>query len=956
MVSSPSEDLSCGSTRGLKHTPKGRVFEILDGIVRTCLSAEEAYREWLKQYQAWKKAQSQQKDQSTGQGAVAISIADNKMAYRPEPRHLALGARLRQLITECGCAHLLSTDAEGHLGFTCGSLYGLRESAVLNRAVLELLFDHSPKFTTCSYPSLLSLFLTAKDWDPATFIKHAKFLTAWPMAKYLDNDLPPTPSTWKCKSPSGPSLSDVFTGALLRMLQNRLRVKHISNLRLWWGFLQGVKRGCLPAEDSFIIQSLKDHSEALAKTPGLSGVDNEFTQMMSQKLQCLWDRAANNGLPPALRKRNRGLRPIISKANNMVVPPKTGACFEASVAEGGAHGHLYENLHAPLQTSNRTNMQLSEGLIANNFGSIDLKEYADGVNKEIVWMWQKKDFEEGRDLLSMWYTPKTGVREERGNLCPYSFTELTEFAKPAKLNQFPDRTPLDEQCATGLEFDDYDHTRVQIIALTEPLKVRTISKGNALKYWLARPVQKIMRETLARMPQFVLTGTPLCIDHIEWLWNQTDSVIHRVSPHLSASGQHIDLDFSWVVSGDYKGATDGLDINATKAAFEQVLSMLDISSGFAHHHVNHGLTCDRYKDILRDVLYEQRLCYSTGKKRWMTNQTNGQLMGSNLSFPILCAINLVGYWMALEEYLGVRLEPHDLPVLINGDDILFRTTKPDPSNPKSFYEIWKRVISQLGFELSVGKNYVHDSIFTVNSECWVVQSKEGHRSFKKIDYLPIGLLTNVRTACRLEDRQLSLVDVFNQTLAGSRNKQRTFSRLKHYYLQEVKEWTHKGRYNLCGHILLGGLGVNSQGVDPGFTRSQRRWAKWNRNNLLACSTREELSRHHKIQPVPLHEEEEVALAKGDSYEIPSGGRPITWLPVSEYDQKSSHVQEKLKIRKDLRSLPSFTRPQAIRFSRISLPSFRTLRTFKKVVALHVLSQDGQPDQLDVVPCNVERDL
>jgi len=769
------------------------------------------------------------------------------------------------------------------------------------------------------------------------------------MARYLDNELPPTPPSWKCKSQSGPSLSDVFSGSLLRMLQNRLRVKHVSNLRLWWGFLQGVKRGCLPAEESFIADALLDHSEVLSRRPGLTDVKNEFTETMNEKLHCLWDRAANGGKPPALRKRNKPLRPKISKEGNMCVPPKTGACFETSRGDGGAHQHLYEAVNKSSKCSERV-LDWKVGKYE-KYNSIDLYDFTTSIAMERVQHQQQLDMEHGRDLLSMWYTPKTGVREERGNLCPYSFTELTEFAVPTNLNR--DSNPNRPGAySNDIELNDYDHHSVTIIALTEPLKVRTISKGNALKYWLARPVQKMMRETLAKMPQFVLVGTPLQLDHIEWLWKTTDDLVERVSPHLAKSGQQIDLDFGWVVSGDYKGATDGLDINATKAAFEAVLSMLDIQSGFAHDHVNHELTCERYKDILRDVLYEQDLHYRReGQPDHVVKQQNGQLMGSNLSFPILCAINLIGYWMALEEYLGVKIEPHDLPVLINGDDILFRSTKPDPTNPRSFYEIWKRVIRQLGFELSVGKNYVHDTIFTVNSECWLIQCIEGQRSFKKITYLNTGLLTNIRSACREEVRQMSLVDTFNCVLAGSRNKPRTFNRLKHYYLKEVKEWTHKGRFNLCAHQLLGGIGVSSEGLDPNFTRFQRRWAKWNRTNLLSCSTRYELAQHQKIQPVTIREEV-GELQNGDSYEIPSGGRPITWLSRSEFDQKNEHEQEELKIRKDLRTLPAFSRPQSsVQGGRLSLPSFRSLKEFKRVVALHQVNLDGHPDQFDYVPCN-----
>lgn len=64
---------------------------------------------------------------------------------------------------------------------------------------------------------------------------------------------------------------------------------------------------------------------------------------------------------------------------------------------------------------------------------------------------------------------------------------------------------------------------------------------------------------------------------------------------------------------------------------------------------------------------------------------NGQLMGSPLSFPVLCAINFVAYKTALRRYVTdkggdwSKAENMPLPVRVDGDDILFKT------NPE-FYE------------------------------------------------------------------------------------------------------------------------------------------------------------------------------------------------------------------------------------------------------------------------------
>ena len=59
----------------------------------------------------------------------------------------------------------------------------------------------------------------------------------------------------------------------------------------------------------------------------------------------------------------------------------------------------------------------------------------------------------------------------------------------------------------------------------------------------------------------------------------------------------------------------------------------------------------------------------------------GQLMGSPLSFPILCSINVASYRAALAEYVGRDVEMNELPVLVNGDDICFLAND-------EFYALW----------------------------------------------------------------------------------------------------------------------------------------------------------------------------------------------------------------------------------------------------------------------------
>jgi hypothetical protein len=102
-------------------------------------------------------------------------------------------------------------------------------------------------------------------------------------------------------------------------------------------------------------------------------------------------------------------------------------------------------------------------------------------------------------------------------------------------------------------------------------------------------------------------------------------------------------------------------------------------------------------------------------------QENGQLMGNPLSFPILCVCNYVAYHVSWEQYLGRELTVKEVSqlhyVLINGDDILFR------SNPEH-YSVWKRVVDSVGLTPSVGKNFFHSRVAQINSELFIDDGRE----------------------------------------------------------------------------------------------------------------------------------------------------------------------------------------------------------------------------------------
>lgn len=135
------------------------------------------------------------------------------------------------------------------------------------------------------------------------------------------------------------------------------------------------------------------------------------------------------------------------------------------------------------------------------------------------------------------------------------------------------------------------------------------------------------------------------------------------------------------ISGDYEGATDNLSLAATMYLAKSVLRRTRF--------VPRGI-----KQYAFDTLSLQ---VEIGGSFF--SQRRGQMMGSYLSFPLLC----------LHNYVMFRSEfGRSTPVLINGDDIVFRSTK-------KRFERWSSLVRLAGLKLSAGKTLVSDRNFSLNS-------------------------------------------------------------------------------------------------------------------------------------------------------------------------------------------------------------------------------------------------
>lgn len=224
--------------------------------------------------------------------------------------------------------------------------------------------------------------------------------------------------------------------------------------------------------------------------------------------------------------------------------------------------------------------------------------------------------------------------------------------------------------ALGWEIVDSPDTRARVTTIQDGGKLRTVSVSS-----VEQAALKPLHDTL--------------YDHLssqEWLL-RGDAKPGNFQPFSLKKGEVF-------VSGDYESATDNLSIEVTEA----VLTALSKTTSSVP-----GSVWDLALARCRSFLYTDSFCGI---------QRRGQLMGTFLSFPLLCLINYLTFRWAVPR--------KGIPVRVNGDDIVFRC-KPDEADQ------WMRRVTGAGLVLSRGKTLVHEAVFTLNSTLFT-GNKSGARA------------------------------------------------------------------------------------------------------------------------------------------------------------------------------------------------------------------------------------
>jgi hypothetical protein len=260
---------------------------------------------------------------------------------------------------------------------------------------------------------------------------------------------------------------------------------------------------------------------------------------------------------------------------------------------------------------------------------------------------------------------------------------------------------------------------VKAVPLKEALKTRVITKGPPLTGYVLKSLQKKLFKVLRKHSVFRLIGEP---DSVENMQENLGSALKAGEIYMS---------------GDYKGATDN------------ILSWISeyVAERFSHEL---GLTKDEERLFKRALTGHIFDVSEKGKiikrsERFKV-QRRGQLMGSIISFPVLCIVNAVVCQWAIELAEGRRIGLRNLRMAINGDDVVLRSKE-------SVYPYWQKIAAWVGLEESIGKTYVSREFFNINSRTYIrltapikYQTTCGdrtvtrERNFTKVKFINSGLL------------------------------------------------------------------------------------------------------------------------------------------------------------------------------------------------------------------------
>jgi hypothetical protein len=569
-----------------------------------------------------------------------------------------------------------------------------------------------------------------------------------------------------------------------------------------------VKKACFKAPPSFIIKTMVDHSKAL-----------------SEESADLWSlhEEARVGLAPGNfpAKQLEHIRSVFARlwkginismlekgGNLLLYEPSSGACLQEMRSTGGQAEWVSGRMLQDDEYLRQGEMYLPRtGRVysfKNPLASLNgMVEVAPGVVHEIRGP--------HTCLSTIWKNLARAHAVEYSTQCvlPCKVRSLSDIALAKLFGRFDPLPQVPLNARTAKKRAPEPLTCV-VGPVLEPLKCRLVTKGPAEEYWLVKGLQKTLWAHVQAKSACSLIGRPISTTDIS-------AVVEGSSRYFWVE-QHFEP--MELVSVDYEASTDHIEGGITMMCLSEAIDALyKAGSEFC-------APGSLFRRVAESVLANHEIQYpemGVGTPDTIL-QTRGQLMGSPLSFPILCAINLATYWCALEDYIGKRVPLRELPVRVNGDDMLFYA-------PRSFTRLWTLYRNFVGFRPSIGKNYISSSFAVLNSQLFSVRTDfmsfsafGGKRpTWAQIEESPDRF--DIKRAWRADVKWLQvpnwgllvgqtklshsngIVDGYSQSVHLMKDQKRAHLRWIHYNLDSVKRYTQNGLWNLFFQPEYGGVGL-----------------------------------------------------------------------------------------------------------------------------------------------------
>jgi len=429
---------------------------------------------------------------------------------------------------------------------------------------------------------------------------------------------------------------------------------------------------------------------------------------------------------------------------------------------------------------------------------------------------------------------------------------------------------------------------VTLVALPEALKVRVISKGPPLTYYRLKPFQKVIHKAMRHIPVFEFIGKPQDENDMDKIFGRLKEgekfisgdykdatnnmhphwskmvincfadelqVSHQIRElmHRSMTGHNIadpvlqnlesiktKLEMS-ILEGDmkWKKKWDSMLDTLYEWIIILKLDLNEISqSGFTDLNENRITDIREFLLVVGDVI---EYLYANGHSETKV-QKNGQLMGSIMSFPVLCVVNAAVLATVHRMKKGRKLDLYKDQLRVNGDDFVY-------VSDVHGYDLWKVVAAATGMEESVGKTFFSDQFLNINSREYQVHVRDvsiiRSKSYFNLDltevpFINLGLLKNLARSGNNDDNEeknihMSIKSMEMLKLCPKALRNGVYDRFLNYNMEELKKvklpWFIPTEYGGWGLPLLmadgqlfdyrerGGLPLRFPGPETQFVSS-----------------------------------------------------------------------------------------------------------------------------------------